>query len=181
MVQFSLCTNFNSFSQSVSQSRQSWQKMGPEPNLSHQHETLARTTLSQHWLLCLPSHRGGDMLVYLCPHGLSVTFSPSVCLIHLCPSVQCFLWCRLSNRTSWPNAGLCWPIVYDADSTLQYWVTGSCLVSHLMWASVTDGGPTLTQLWFKASCCYHQHEVMTRAEWILPSTVDVGSRTRRQQ
>ena len=28
------------------------------------------------------------------------------------------------------------------------------MVSHWMWATVTDGGPRLTQLWFKASCWY---------------------------
>ena len=43
-----------------------------------------------------------------------------------------------------------------------------------MWAKVADGGPTLTQLWFKASYPYSQHEVLTRAEWILPSTSDAG-------
>ena len=32
----------------------------------------------------------------------------------------------------------------------------------------------LTQLWFKASCWYHQHEVLTTAEWILHSTGDAG-------
>ena len=48
------------------------------------------------------------------------------------------LSCRRSNTRRWPNA--------------QYWVTVSCLTPHWMWASVTDGRPTLTQLWFKASC-----------------------------
>ena len=46
-----------------------------------------------------------------------------------------------------------------------------------MWASVTDGGPTLTQLLFKASCGYYsQHEVglLTSVEWILASTGDTG-------
>ena len=71
-----------------------------------------------------------------------------------------------------------------------------------MWASITDGESTLTQLWFKASCwymlrkpiivyaagqhlngigvlysmCTHSrpHEVLTRAEWILASTDDAG-------
>ena len=28
------------------------------------------------------------------------------------------------------------------------------MVSHWMWATITDGGPTLTQLWLKASCWY---------------------------
>ena len=30
----------------------------------------------------------------------------------------------------------------------------TCLAPHWMWASVTDGGPTLTQVWFKALCRY---------------------------
>ena len=43
-------------------------------------------------------------------------------------------------------SGICWPTVYDAEPTLaQYWVTVSCLTPRRMWASVTDGGPTLTQ------------------------------------
>ena len=39
-------------------------------------------------------------------------------------------------------------------------VTESCLTPRLMWASVTNGEQTLTQLLFKASCWYYsQHEV----------------------
>ena len=50
-----------------------------------------------------------------------------------------------------PMSGYCWPTVYDAHPPLaQYWVTVLCLTPPRMWASVTDGGPTLTQLWFKA-------------------------------
>ena len=46
-----------------------------------------------------------------------------------------------------PMSGYCWPTVYDAEPTLaQYWVTVSCLTPRWMWASITDGGPTLTQL-----------------------------------
>ena len=93
--------------------------------------------------------------------------------IHLCPSAQRFLSCRRSNTRHWPNA---WPIVYDADPILaQYWVTVSCFTSCWMWASVTDAGPTVNQLWLKALCCYHQHKVLIRTEWILPSTGDDGS------
>ena len=46
-----------------------------------------------------------------------------------------------------------------------------------MSASVTDGGHTLTQLLFKASCGYYsQHDVglLTTVEWILASTGDAG-------
>ena len=49
-------------------------------------------------------------------------------------------------------SGYCLPTVFDAQPTLaHYWVTVSCLKPRWMWTSVTDGGPTLTQLWFKAS------------------------------
>ena len=46
-----------------------------------------------------------------------------------------------------------------------------------MWASVTDRGPTLTQLLFKAFCRYYsQHEVglLTNVEWILAINGDAG-------
>ena len=45
------------------------------------------------------------------------------------------------------------------------------------------GGPTLTQLLFKASCGYYsQHEVglLTTVEWILASTGDAGLTFTRQ-
>ena len=60
-----------------------------------------------------------------------------------------------------PMSGYCWPTVYGVEPTLaQYWVTVSCLTQRFMWASVTDGGPTITQLLFKASFGYYsQHEV----------------------
>ena len=77
-----------------------------------------------------------------------------------------------------PMSGYCWPTVYDAETTLaQYWATVSCLTPRCMWASLTDGRPTLTQLLFKASCRYYsQHEVglLTMVEWILASTGDAG-------
>ena len=75
-------------------------------------------------------------------------------------------------------SGYCWPTVYDAEPTLaQYWVTVWCLTPRCMWASVTIGAPTLTQLLFKASCGYYsQHKVrlLTTVEWILVSTGDAG-------
>ena len=56
---------------------------------------------------------------------------------------------------------------------------------------MTSAVKGLTQLWFKTSCRYRQHEVLTRDEWILASTAalaqyltDIGSVsacTRRQQ
>ena len=77
-----------------------------------------------------------------------------------------------------PMSVYCWPTVYDAEPTLaQYWATVSCLTTRGMWASVKDGGPTLTQLLFKASYgIYSQHEVglPTTVECILASTGDPG-------
>ena len=77
-----------------------------------------------------------------------------------------------------PMSGYCWPTVNDAEPTLaQYWATVSCLTPRCMWASVTDGGPTIIQLLFKASCGYYsQHEVglLTMVEWILASIGDAG-------
>ena len=59
----------------------------------------------------------------------------------------------------------------------QYRVTMSCLTPRCMWASVTNGGPTLTQLLFKALCGYYsQYKVglLTTVEWILASTGDAA-------
>ena len=75
------------------------------------------------------------------------------CPIYLGPALSS---CRWSNTRRWPNSGLIlahylrlWP---NISQVLSY--RGSFLVSRWMWASVSDGGPTLTQLWFKASCWY---------------------------
>ena len=57
------------------------------------------------------------------------------------------LSCRRSNTRRWPKFR---PTVYDAEQTLaQYWVIVSCLTPCWMWASVTDGGPLLTQPWIQ--------------------------------
>ena len=45
----------------------------------------------------------------------------------------------------------------------QYWVTVSCLAPRWMWASVTDGGPTLTQPWLKA--CARTVSMQVPAAW----------------
>ena len=112
------------------------------------------------------------MLVYLCPLSKSVL---SVTPPPFCLSVQRLPLCSRrppqQTRVGDPMLGWCWPTVYDAEPTLaQYWVTVSCLAPPWIQASVTEGEPTLLKLWFKASCRYHQHEVLTRAEWTLDST-----------
>ena len=77
-----------------------------------------------------------------------------------------------------PMSGYCWPTIYDAEPTLaQYWVTVSCLTPRCVWASVTEGRPTLTQLLFKASCRYYSPDevgLLTTVEWILASIGDAG-------
>ena len=83
--------------------------------------------------------------------------SLTVCAVSLSfITLQWFLSCRWSNTRRWPDSGLMlahrlrrWPKI------TQYWVTVSCLALRWMWVSVTDGGPTLTQLWFKALCPYY--------------------------
>ena len=80
--------------------------------------------------------------------------SPCLWVSHLFRSS--FLSCRRSNTQCWPNAGLMlahrlWRSP-NINPVLGY--RGSCLVSHWMWATVIDGGSTLTQLWFKALCLY---------------------------
>ena len=85
------------------------------------------------------------------------------------------LWQAVMLTPCWANAG---------PTLAQYWVTKSCLVSRSMWASVTDGGPTITQLVqsivpVPPACRYHQHKVLTRAEWILASTDDNGPTFKR--
>ena len=89
----------------------------------------------------------------------SVLSVRSVCPIYFCQSVQRFLSCRRSNTRRWPDAltlmfAHClrrWP---NISPVLGYRVV---LAPRWMWASVTDGEPTLTQLLFKASCPYCQH------------------------
>ena len=128
------------------------------------------------WLIIISpvSHRWGHVGLPL--SAQSVCRVHSICVSHsflsVCPALSII---QASNTMRWPNTGLMlahrlrrWP---NISPVLSY---GSCLVSCSMWASVTDDGPTLTQLWFKASCQYSQHEVLTRAEWILPSTGDAG-------
>ena len=67
-----------------------------------------------------------------------------------CISLQRFVSCRRSNTRRWPNAGLM------LAHRLRHWPTISSVLGG-MWASVTDGGPTLTQLWFKAWWPYRQY------------------------
>ena len=71
----------------------------------------------------------------------------------------------------------CRAIVGPPSTTLSQHQPSIRLRCRVMWASVTDGGPALTQLLFKASCRYYsQHEVglLTTVEWILASTGDAG-------
>ena len=126
------------------------------------------------YLLCLPSHKGGDMLVYLCP----------VCLrlcVPFCLSVQRFLSCRKSNMRRWPNAGLM------VAHRLRRWANSSPVLGYcVMFGATLNVGqrhrrrpninPALVQsiVPVPPACRYRQHKVLTRAEWILASTGDAG-------
>ena len=123
--------------------------------------------------LCLPSvHRGGGMLLYLCPLSLSQSVSVSVPFI----SVQRFLSCRRSYTRRWPNAGLM------LAHRLWGWANISPVFGYCVVFSVTlnvgqrhrrraNINPALVQsiVPVPPACQYRQHEVLTRAEWILAS------------
>ena len=107
--------------------------------------------------------------------------SVSLCVPFI--SVQRFLSCRRSNTRRWPNAGL--------------------MLAHRLFVATLNVGqrhrrraninPALVQsiVPVPPACRYCQHEVLTRAEWILASTGDaaqlltvigsVSACTRRQQ
>ena len=115
----------------------------------------------------------------------------SVSPIHFCSGLYILQAVKHKTLTQ------CWANVGPPPTTLsQYWVTLSFLPPRWMWASVTDGRPTLTQLWFKAKTCryrHRQHEVPywlgLNGYWPAPATlaqhltdiVSVSACTRRQQ
>ena len=92
-------------------------------------------------------------------------FFPSVCPIHFCSSVQRFLLCRRSNKRCWPNAGL--TMVHRIGATLN---VGQ---HHRRWANIN---PALVQSIVPVLPAFRhrQHDVLTRAEWILASTSNTG-------
>ena len=123
-------------------------------------------------LIMSPLYRGGDILLYFSPLICSsdqfcvCVFSPSpsieveIILLLLLTllflrSVLC-LWVLSVYHAGGQIrdvdhiSGYCLTTVYEADPTLaQYWVSVSCLTPRWMWASVTDGGTTLTQPWLQ--------------------------------
>ena len=88
-------------------------------------------------IYCFTSHRS-----FVCPISfVSVSFV----------SVRSLYHAGGQTRDVDPMPGYCWPTIYDTEPAFaQYWITVSCLTPRWMWASVTDGGPTLTKLFFKA-------------------------------
>ena len=105
---------------------------------------------------------------------VGLPLSAECTVLSVCPAVS-IVQSRAApaNTRWWPYAALM------LAHRLQRWannrpvlVTVACLAPRWMWANVTDGRPALTQFWFKSSCRYRQHEVLTRAEWILASTGD---------
>ena len=94
---------------------------------------------SQCRLLCLPSI---EVEIYCFTSDRSFVCHKSV----MCLCVLSVYHAGGQTRDVDPMPGYCWPTVYDAEPTLaQYWVTVSCLMPRWMWASITDGGPILTQ------------------------------------
>ena len=118
--------------------------------------------------------RGGDMLVYFCPLS---TFCPSVSFLSVCPALSC----RRANTRYWPNAGLilahCPRRWANISPVLGYRVVFGATLNvrhhHRQWANIN---PALVQgiMPVPTACRYCQHEVLTRAEWILASTSDAG-------
>ena len=110
-----------------------------------------------------PSIKVGDILLYFSPlifmsHQFYVcAFSPSLCVISVYHAGG-------QTRDVDPMLGYCWPTVYDAEPTsAQYWVTVSCCLTPCwMWASFTDGGPTLTQPFSK-------HRTVLQPAWSRPT------------
>ena len=116
------------------------------------------------------------MLLYLCPLSAVSVSVPFI-------SVQRFLSCRRSNTRRWPNDGL-----MLAHCLIRRWANISPLLGYCVTFGATlivgqrhrrraNINPALVQsivpvprVWR-----YRQHEVLTRAEWILTSTGDAGT------
>ena len=100
---------------------------------------------THHYIIMSPLYRhdrGGDIYCFTshCSFVRSISFV----------SVRSLRHAGGQTRDVDPMSGSCWPTVDDAEPTLaQYWVTVSCLTPRWMWASVIDGGSTLTQPWFQ--------------------------------
>ena len=97
------------------------------------------------------------------------------------PFISGFLSCRQSNTRRWPNAGLMlahrlrrWA---NISPVLVYCVVSGATLNvgqrHRRQANIN---PALVQSIVPVlpACRYRQHEVLTRAEWILASTGNAG-------
>ena len=119
--------------------------------------------------LCLPSGEVGT-----CCFTFVCSVSPlSLCLCVFSVCMSHSIVYRRSNTRRWPNAGLMlahhlrrWP---NISPVLGYCVVFGATLNvgqrHRQQANIH---PALGQSW------YRQHEVLTKAEWILPSTGDAG-------
>ena len=97
---------------------------------------------------CLPLYSSGRYIALLFTSHLFITSVLCLCVLSVYHAGG-------QTRDVDPMSGYCWPTVYDAEQTLtQYWVTVSYLTPRLMWASATDGGPTLTQPCMASSSSY---------------------------
>ena len=85
-----------------------------------------------------PLYRG-DIYCFTLTAHLLVTSVLCLCVIYVYHAGG-------QTRDVDPMPGYSRPTVYDAKPALaQYWFTVSCSTPREMWASVIDGGPTLTQ------------------------------------
>ena len=109
------------------------------------------------YLIMSPLYRGGG--ITLTAH-LFVTNQFCVCAFSVYRAGG-------QTRDYDPMPGYCRPTVYDAEPALaQSRVTVSCLTLRWMWASVTDGGPTLTQPLFfnlnRPKCLKNKQKTATK-------------------
>ena len=87
-----------------------------------------------------PFYRGGDILVHLWPFSLSVclwvsySFSPAISVVQ---AVK-----HATLRQCWSNVGLPSTTPTQHYPSIELTWRGLCMVSHWMWATVTDGGPS---------------------------------------
>ena len=114
--------------------------------------------------------------------------SVSLCVIsfiHFCPVLSIR---RRSNTRRWPNAGLL------LAHRLRHWVNispalGYCVVfgttlnvgQRHRWRANISPASVQSIMPLPPACRYHQHEVLTRDEWILASTGEADSTYNRHR
>ena len=114
------------------------------------------------------------MLVYLCQLSVSVALCESICPIHFCPALSIMPAVKhetlmLAHRLRrWANISpvLGYPVMFGATLNVGQRHRRRANINPALVQSIVPVPP---------ACRYCQHEVLTRAEWILASTGDAGS------